>query len=358
MIDRKSEYRINNSTFVIQYGDITNIQADVIVSSDDNYISMGGGVSAAIRRVAGSTIVEETRKQIPIKIGDVAVTSAGKLNAKFVFHAITIDFDNWQYANAEIIKSATIRCLQLADILKIKHIAFPALATGVAGVPFEITARTMTETIGQHLLGETQIEKVTITLFAREHVTNTNLDFFYEHSVGIVAILCQSSNLDVLLSNMQLLFKGLGRRDLLGDIENLQTKINATKTMVQPIEIKEPIISEQKEKDIFEPKQSENNLNELSKDIHKFTNKNIEEFNDKQLESEVLRTKISGLYTTLNIKTAQLNKFEIEKAKYGGILTPPRLETAIEEMSDEINTIEDKIQELRKRMVALNNPFV
>ncbi len=60
----------------MNYGDITRLTADALVSSDDNYLSMGGGVSAALSRVGGEIVSIEARKHTPLNIGDVAVTSA------------------------------------------------------------------------------------------------------------------------------------------------------------------------------------------------------------------------------------------------------------------------------------------
>ncbi len=93
MPQRTADYKINKTTFRVCYGDITELVADALVSSDDNYLTMSGGVSLSLLLAGGETIQREARKQIPLKTGDVAVTSAGDLKAKFIFHAITIDYD-------------------------------------------------------------------------------------------------------------------------------------------------------------------------------------------------------------------------------------------------------------------------
>ncbi len=49
-MEQSKEYHINNSTIKIVFGNILNSQAEVIVSSDDCNITMGGGVSWAIDR--------------------------------------------------------------------------------------------------------------------------------------------------------------------------------------------------------------------------------------------------------------------------------------------------------------------
>ena len=89
-MEKRRTYHVGKSTLTLEFGDITSSKADVLVSSDDCYLTMGGGVSAAIQQAAGQSILLEVAKKIPAKLGDVVVTGAGSLSAKHVFHAITI----------------------------------------------------------------------------------------------------------------------------------------------------------------------------------------------------------------------------------------------------------------------------
>ena len=86
----KRTYRIGESEFVLEFGDLTTSTASVLVSSDDYMLTMGGGVSSAIRRAGGEMILLDAAKKIPAKVGDIVVTSAGALFAKHIFHAITL----------------------------------------------------------------------------------------------------------------------------------------------------------------------------------------------------------------------------------------------------------------------------
>ncbi len=83
-------YYFKNSQIRVVFGDITQCTTDVIVSSDDCFISRGGGVSRRIDLCAGEAILDDIRKHIPAQLGDVVVTSAGKLSNKYIFHIITI----------------------------------------------------------------------------------------------------------------------------------------------------------------------------------------------------------------------------------------------------------------------------
>lgn len=161
----RRSYTIGSSTLSIEFGDITTSRADVIVSSDDSDLSMGGGVSAAILRAAGQSLLLEAAKHIPVQLGDVVVTSAGSLPAKHVFHAITIgDSDS---AGKAIAAATTARALSLVRSLGLKSIAFPAIGAGVARFALEDVAVEMTEAIVADLSSHSGPLAVTLFLFDR-----------------------------------------------------------------------------------------------------------------------------------------------------------------------------------------------
>ena len=90
MMSNRRTYAFGKSTLNILFGDIVDSPADVLVSSDDYQLSMGGGVSYAISAAAGSSLVLDAAKSAPRRLGDVVVTTAGALNARYIFHVITI----------------------------------------------------------------------------------------------------------------------------------------------------------------------------------------------------------------------------------------------------------------------------
>ena len=138
-------YTINNSTLRVIFGDITTSATDVIVSSDDAFLTMGGGVSKAIWMCASEVIYKDTEKHIPASLGDVIVTSAVNLPHKYVFHAITISKDNrrikWvdrpddpQDVQTFIVKHTVEKCCTLLSNLGLNSIAFPATGSYDRGV--------------------------------------------------------------------------------------------------------------------------------------------------------------------------------------------------------------------------------
>jgi len=147
--------KIKNSTVVVKRGDICSSKCDVIVSSDDSWISQGGGVSMAIARAGGDAIRADTRKLVPADLGDVIVTSGGNLRQKYVFHAITIDVQHWRDTISEdreslqafIVQNSMVRCFQLLLNLKMNSMALPIIGTGVARIPIDSAVENMTKVL-------------------------------------------------------------------------------------------------------------------------------------------------------------------------------------------------------------------
>ena len=155
-------YTIKNSTLRVIFGDITTSKTDVIVSSDDAFLTMGGGVSKAIKMSAGDILCKEVGKHIPASLGDVIVTSAGYLPHKYVFHAITISKEDrvirWadrpevpQDVQRYIIRHTVEKCFTLLSSLGLNSIAFPTIGAGTARISYELVAKEMAESLTANL---------------------------------------------------------------------------------------------------------------------------------------------------------------------------------------------------------------
>jgi O-acetyl-ADP-ribose deacetylase (regulator of RNase III) len=162
------ERRINRSTLHLFYCDITSLDVDVVVSSDDVDLSMGGGVSAALLRAGGVSLWREARTKAPIPLGGVAVTTAGQLRAKRVFHAAVLNQSSRELTTADLVATVTGKCLKLCDELGFESIAFPVLATGAARLPREESAVAMLLEAASHLRAETGLKNVVVALFPQQ----------------------------------------------------------------------------------------------------------------------------------------------------------------------------------------------
>ena len=160
-------YKFGKSKLTLKFGDITTTDSQVIVSSDDYYLSMGGGVSASILRAGGNEIALDAAKKVPAKLGDVVITTAGRLKSKFILHAITIGKTSDKKDPKDIIKSTTLKCLELLTTLSVNSISFPALGSGAAGFDYEDVAIEMSNVISEYLSKSNVEYEVIIYLFDR-----------------------------------------------------------------------------------------------------------------------------------------------------------------------------------------------
>jgi len=124
-------------------GDITKMEADVIVNAANGIGTMGGGVAYAIKMAGGEVIEREAIRicnELEPKEGDVYVTSAGNLKAKYIFHAVTMK-NPAQPSSIEIVKKCLLSLLKKAREYEIKSMVIPALGTGVGGLSKEEVAK-------------------------------------------------------------------------------------------------------------------------------------------------------------------------------------------------------------------------
>lgn len=148
-------------------GDITAQHVDAVVNAANAELAGGGGVDGAIHRAGGPSLMAETRKLFPqgCPPGSAVPTSAGKLPAKFVFHAVGPIWRGGQHHEPETLRSAFHKCLELAVEHACESIAFPAISTGVYGYPKDLAAEGALQTIREFLESRQQPKLVRIVLF-------------------------------------------------------------------------------------------------------------------------------------------------------------------------------------------------
>lgn len=157
------EKRVGNTIIRLEKGDITEMNTDAIVNAANKYLKHGGGVAGAIVRKGGYIIQEESNKIAPIEVGEAAITTAGKLKAKHVIHAVGPRMGEGDEDNK--LRNATLNSLKLADKYNLKSIAFPAISTGIFGYPKERCAKIMLETVIGYAKGKTGLETIIFVLF-------------------------------------------------------------------------------------------------------------------------------------------------------------------------------------------------
>lgn len=116
--------------------DITRVKADAIVNTANPQPIYAGGTDYAVYQAAGPQRLLASRRRIgEIEVGDVAVTPAFRLPAKYIIHAVGPVWQDGQHGEREAVRSCYEKALQKSLELHCKSIAFPLIATGTYGFP-------------------------------------------------------------------------------------------------------------------------------------------------------------------------------------------------------------------------------
>ena len=152
-----------SAEIVILQGDLTEMDVDAIVNAANNDLQLGGGVAGAIRRKGGDEIQRECDAIGSIPLGGAAITSGGRLKARHVIHAASMELGG--RTTAADLRSSTAHSLRIASEHNLETIAFPAVGTGIARFPMRDCAQIMLSEAMKHLDGETSLKKIFFVLF-------------------------------------------------------------------------------------------------------------------------------------------------------------------------------------------------
>ena len=161
------EYRFNKLLVKVVQGDITQIAADAIVNAANSRLEHGGGVALAIVRKGGKSIQEESSLYVerygPVPTGQVAVTNAGKLKAKYVIHAVGPVYgeENHEQKLASAFRNSLLKAAEL----NLKSVALPAISTGIYGYPLQECAKILASVLLEFSLKESTVKEVIVCLY-------------------------------------------------------------------------------------------------------------------------------------------------------------------------------------------------
>lgn len=143
-------------------GDICDLEIDVIVSAANPSLWMATGVAGAIKRAGGDEIEFAAVRQGPVELGSAVVTGAGRLAARAIIHAVSLDRD--RRTSGAAIEAAIRSAMARAREIEADGIAFPALGTGVGGYPLPDAARLSVAAVRDELDRSPTIERVVFAL--------------------------------------------------------------------------------------------------------------------------------------------------------------------------------------------------
>ena len=132
-------------------GDITDQHVDVIVNAANTRLDHGGGVAGAIVMKGGRGIQNESDAFIKrnglLHDGEVAMTGPGKLPCKKIIHAVGPEWRIGEGKSKQLLKRACQESLFTATNYGFKSIAFPAISSGIYGMPKDVCAKVMFDAV-------------------------------------------------------------------------------------------------------------------------------------------------------------------------------------------------------------------
>lgn len=117
-------------------GDITAQEVDAVVNAANTSLGGGGGVDGAIHRAAGARQLAAACAALGgCATGEAKATSGFALPARWIIHTVGPVWHGGGQGEDRLLASCYRRCLEVADQLAARSVAFPAISTGIYGFP-------------------------------------------------------------------------------------------------------------------------------------------------------------------------------------------------------------------------------
>ncbi len=143
-------------------GDICDLEVDAIVSPAATSLWMSTGTAGEIKRTGGDEIEFAALRQAPVSLGDAVVTPAGRLAAKVVIHAVSLERN--RHTSGPALERAARSAMARVRELGLSSVAFPALGTGLGGFPLDEAARIAVTVVRDELRQSPTVEHVVFAL--------------------------------------------------------------------------------------------------------------------------------------------------------------------------------------------------
>ena len=160
----KPEIDIGSVTVQAETGDITKEVTDAIatLSNRELNVAFGDGVGKAILTAGGQSIQAECSSLGKQAAGAIAVTGAGKLKTRKIYHMVPDKVDMVS------IKDCIVECLKAADSHGLTSISFPAVGTGNVSVGVKTAAQEMLAAIAKFAQEQpTSLHFIRIVIYQR-----------------------------------------------------------------------------------------------------------------------------------------------------------------------------------------------
>ncbi|MDF5713325.1 MAG: macro domain-containing protein [Rhizonema sp. NSF051] len=142
-------------------GDLLALDVDALVNPTGLDVRYGGDISWQLFKKLGFELYETLQNQPPLRLGEVFVTDAGSLLARYLIHTPTEENDQeGGHTTASIVRGVSAALAKADSLSDVRTIAFPSVGTGAAGFdPTELAPKIL-KAVTNHLKQSTVLEKV------------------------------------------------------------------------------------------------------------------------------------------------------------------------------------------------------
>ena len=162
-------FKLDNLTIEIKRDDLAKQAVDAICNPTNSLLRMGGGAAGALKRAGGEVIEREALRRAPVPVGKAVATTAGKLRARWVVHAPTMERPAMRTTSEKVYR-ATLAALRCADEAGAESLAIPGMGTGVGGVSFGGAATAMVKALREFDLAAKALKRIVLCDLSEEMV--------------------------------------------------------------------------------------------------------------------------------------------------------------------------------------------
>ena len=150
--------------FSVVKANIVNLNVDAIILPANEQLREGSGASRAIFKAAGRMVLTKACKEIGhCNMGSAVPTLGYNLKSKYIIHAVVPRWVDGEHGEYDLLSSAYLASLNIAEIMHCESVAFPLLASGNNGFDKELAIQIAKESISQ-FEGDT-LKKVYLVVF-------------------------------------------------------------------------------------------------------------------------------------------------------------------------------------------------
>jgi putative ATPase len=157
---------INNKTFVLIQNSLIEEKVTAIVNPANEKLAHGGGVAGLISRQGGADIQRESNEKAPLHTGEATFTTAGTLPFEYVIHTVGPVWRGGCQGEENLLISAVLSALAVADSLGIASVSMPAISTGIFGYPLEPAIKAIGTAIFEYMKKDSSLTEIHLCEFS------------------------------------------------------------------------------------------------------------------------------------------------------------------------------------------------